>query len=63
MQDREQTLYESYISCVGNICGFFCCTCQKIETSSVAMIERFGQYTKTLEPGLFYYNPLTETIK
>jgi hypothetical protein len=48
MQEQEQTLYESYISCVGNICGFLCCTCKSIETSSVGMIERFGQYTKKL---------------
>ena len=62
MTDRYET-YKNYISCLGNCCGCCCCTYKKIPTSNVGFKEEFGRYKEILDPGLHYYNPLTENIR
>jgi erythrocyte band 7 integral membrane protein len=55
--------YKSYISCLGGICGFICCSYRRIETSTVGLLENFGKFKQLLEPGLHYVNPCTESVQ
>lgn len=62
MADKHEA-YKAYISCLGGICGFCCCTYKRVETSTVGLIEKFGRFKAQLQPGLHYYNPCTENIR
>lgn len=65
--------YTSTIQSCGNTCGFFrtwlpcicCCTeypWQVVKQSQQALMQRFGRYVKTLDPGLHYVNPCSEKL-
>jgi len=45
-----------------------CCICcpngyKSVKQGSVGLVRRFGQFYKSVDPGLAYINPLTETLK
>ncbi len=65
--------YENSIQGVGDCFGFLrtwmpcicCCSeypWQVVKQSQQALMQRFGKYMKTLDPGLHYVNPCTEKI-
>lgn len=65
--------YPSTIQSVGNCCGFLrtwlpCICCwtdypwQVVKQSQQALMQRFGRYVKTLDPGLHYVNPCSEKL-
>jgi regulator of protease activity HflC (stomatin/prohibitin superfamily) len=65
--------YQKTIQCCGDCCGFFrtwlpcicCCTeypWQVVKQSQQALMQRFGKYVRTLDPGLHYVNPCTEKL-
>lgn len=66
--------YQDCIQRVGDCCGFLrtwlpCICCwteypwQVVKQSEQALMQRFGKYVRTLEPGLHYVNPCTEKLK
>ena len=73
-QTHSYGCYQDCINTVGNCCGFFrtwapciCCFCaeypwQVVKQSQQALLQKFGKYVRTLEPGLHYVNPCTEKI-
>ena len=65
--------YQNTIQSCGDCCGFFrtwlpcvcCCTdypWQVVQQSQQALMQRFGKYVRTLDPGLHYVNPCTEKL-
>ncbi len=66
--------YGSCLTCWGVCCGYcrtwcpcvFCCCVeypyQIVSQSYAGIYEKFGKYRKTVQPGLHYINPCTETI-
>ena len=73
-KDLDMSCYANYQKCLGDICGFFrtwvpcifCCFVdypyQQIQQSSNGILMRFGKYVKTLNAGLHYVNPCTDTL-
>lgn len=68
----EHNIYEWMINLLGDCIGFFgsipCCLCfpnpyQTVEQGQVGLISRFGKYYKTVDPGLYFVNMATESIK
>ncbi|KAJ2793623.1 hypothetical protein H4R21_005820 [Coemansia helicoidea] len=65
------TFYESLINGLGNCCGaigqFPCCICfpnpfKEVPQGTVGLVERFGRYYKTADPGLVKVNPYSERL-
>lgn len=74
IEKENLTCYQSCLQCIGECCGFFrtwlpfpCCFVEypykEIWQSTEGVMERFGRYVKTVNPGLQYMNPCTEIIK
>lgn len=72
--DGESTCYESCLDGCGSCSGCLrswlpccCCMCpypyQSVRQGSVGLKERFGRWTETLDPGLHYINPCTESMR
>ncbi|KAJ3210462.1 hypothetical protein HDU67_005271 [Dinochytrium kinnereticum] len=69
--DGLSECYQGCASCVGTTLGYFgmlpcCCCCspfRSVEQGFVGLISRFGRYYKSVDPGLWRINPLTETIR
>lgn len=71
---ESNTCYQSTIQNCGQCCGFLrtwlpcICCCfieypyQEIEQSFEGLLERFGQFTRKVDPGLQYVNPCTESL-
>lgn len=57
MSNSDTTSYENYLSCIGSIFGFCCCTYNRVETSDIGLMEKFGKFKKICNPGLNYYTP------
>ncbi|CAD8204138.1 unnamed protein product [Paramecium pentaurelia] len=77
-ENQEQNLdlggsYQSYLYNCGECCGNCkaVCPCNpfveypyvQVEQSFVGVYLRFGKYIKTVQPGLIYINPCTDTIQ
>ncbi|KAM3127835.1 hypothetical protein pb186bvf_020066 [Paramecium bursaria] len=69
----ELTCYENCLDCCGNCSGtlrawlpciFFCCDnpFYAVQQSQVGLVEKFGKYARTLQPGLNQINPCTEQV-
>ncbi|EGR26930.1 spfh domain band 7 family protein [Ichthyophthirius multifiliis] len=73
--DSDMSCYAKYQQKLGDFCGFFrtwipclfCCCLdypyQQIQQSSNGILSRFGKYVKTLNAGLHYVNPCTDTLQ
>ena len=72
-QNTDYGCYQKTIQSCGDCCGFFrtwlpcvcCCTeypWQVVKQSQQALMQRFGKYVRTLDPGLHYVNPCTEKL-
>ncbi|KAJ2710563.1 hypothetical protein H4R19_003686 [Coemansia spiralis] len=66
------TFYESLINGLGDCCGaigqFPCCFCfpnpfKEVPQGNVGLVERFGRYYKTADPGLVKVNPYSERLR
>lgn len=64
--------YGSMITCLGSVAGLFgsipCCFCcpnpyKSVSQGSVGLISRFGQFYKSVDPGLVKINPYSEKIR
>jgi erythrocyte band 7 integral membrane protein len=76
MDENDIDLGGFYQNCIFG-CGECCGTCKtyipclccvdypylQIDQSFVGLYERFGQYVKTMGPGLQYFNPCTDVIQ
>ncbi|PWA02516.1 hypothetical protein BB558_001390 [Smittium angustum] len=67
----SDSAYEGMMNGIGNIIGTFgqiplCFCCPNpfkvVRQGQIGLISRFGKYYKTVDPGLAYINPVTETI-
>ncbi|GAA5997968.1 slipin family protein [Rhodotorula paludigena] len=67
----EYGCYGSMINCLGSCCGTLgsipCCFCfpnpyKSVGQGSVGLIERFGQFVKSVDPGLVKVNPFSEKL-
>ncbi|KAI9598638.1 SPFH domain family protein [Syncephalis fuscata] len=68
----KQGGYAHIMNAIGSIIGAFraipCCLCcpnpyKEVHQGSVGLIERFGKYYKTANPGLVNVNPVSEKIR
>jgi erythrocyte band 7 integral membrane protein len=70
----ETTCYESALERCGSCTGCFrswlpCCCCwcpypyQSVRQGTIGLKERFGRWEATLDPGLHYINPCTESLQ
>ncbi|KAI8835742.1 hypothetical protein BC829DRAFT_493533 [Chytridium lagenaria] len=63
--------YQKCANCFGTCFGYLgmipcCCCCSPfrvVEQGFVGLISRFGRYYKSVDPGLWRINPMTETIR
>ncbi|OLY79902.1 putative band 7 family protein [Smittium mucronatum] len=67
----SDSTYEYFMNAIGNIIGVAgqipCCICfpnpfKQIQQGKIGLINRFGKYYKTVDPGLVYVNPITEQM-
>ncbi|KAK7062389.1 PHB domain-containing protein [Favolaschia claudopus] len=64
-------IYGSIMQCVGSItglCGMVpCCPCpnpfREVQQGSVGLVSRFGQFYKSVDPGLVQVNVCTESLR
>ena len=73
-EQEEGTCYEGVLQCCGSCTGCLrawlpCCCCwcpypyREVKQGEVGLMERFGKWTRTLDPGLHYINPCTEDLR
>ncbi|KAI8835741.1 hypothetical protein BC829DRAFT_436796 [Chytridium lagenaria] len=68
--DGLSECYQGCANCFGTCFGYIgmipCCGCcspfRTVEQGFVGLISRFGRYYKSVDPGLWRINPLTESI-
>ncbi|KAJ2690572.1 hypothetical protein IWW39_000666 [Coemansia spiralis] len=62
--ERVMSALGSFIGCLGQIPGCFCCPnpFKEVPQGRIALVSRFGRYYKTSDPGLVSVNPLTESL-
>ncbi|OMJ24414.1 putative band 7 family protein [Smittium culicis] len=67
----SDSAYEYFMNTIGNMVGVMgqipCCIFfpnpfKQIQQGQIGLINRFGKYYKTVDPGLVYVNPITEKI-
>ena len=72
LDDVEHGFYGSMINCLGAIAGgfgqlpfCFCCPnpFQEVKQGSVGLVSRFGQFYKSVDPGLVQINPCSESVR
>ncbi|PWN40079.1 hypothetical protein IE81DRAFT_338236 [Ceraceosorus guamensis] len=72
LQDVEHGFYGSMINGLGACAGFFgqlpCCFCfpnpfKEVNQGSVGLVSRFGQFYRSVDPGLVAINPCSETLR
>lgn len=71
LQDVEHGFYGSFINCIGAVAGsigqFPCCPCpnpfKEVNQGSVGLVSRFGQFYKSVDPGLVQINPCSESLR
>lgn len=71
MQDVSHGFYGSFINCLGAVAGgigqFPCCPCpnpfKEVRQGSVGLVSRFGQFYKSVDPGLVQINPCSESLR
>ncbi|KAG2013048.1 stomatin family protein [Coprinopsis cinerea AmutBmut pab1-1] len=64
-------IYGTMLQGLGSIIGFFgaipCCPCpnpfREVEQGSVGLVSRFGQFYKSVDPGLVQVNVCTESLR
>jgi len=64
-------VYGSFLQGLGTVVGFFgaipCCPCpnpfRNVQQGSVGLVTRFGQFYKSVDPGLVQVNVCTESLK
>ena len=64
-------IYGSMMQCLGGCIGFFgaipCCPLpnpfRSVEQGSVGLVQRFGQFYKSVDPGLVQINVCTESLR
>jgi hypothetical protein len=64
-------VYGSLMHCLGSCVGFIgaipCCPCpnpfRSVEQGSVGLVQRFGQFYKSVDPGLVQINVCTESLR
>ncbi|KAJ3166996.1 hypothetical protein HK101_011854 [Irineochytrium annulatum] len=71
-QNQDAKIYESCVGGCGSILGFLgmclpccCCCCnpfRTVEQGNVGLITKFGRYYKSVDPGLWKVNILTEKL-
>ncbi|KAM6496217.1 hypothetical protein JOM56_008923 [Amanita muscaria] len=68
----EHGFYGTMMQCLGGITGFCgaipcCIVCpnpfREVEQGSVGLVSRFGQFYKSVDPGLVQINPCTESLR
>ncbi|CAD8086727.1 unnamed protein product [Paramecium sonneborni] len=71
--NEKMTCYESVLNCFGSFFGTLrawlpCCFCccpypyYEITQGQKGLLQKFGKYQRTLEPGLHEFNPFTDRI-
>ncbi|KAJ7571945.1 hypothetical protein C8J56DRAFT_995023 [Mycena floridula] len=64
-------VYGSLLNCLGSVVGFMgavpCCPCpnpfRNVNQGSVGLVSRFGQFYKSVDPGLVQVNVCTESLR
>jgi erythrocyte band 7 integral membrane protein len=64
-------VYGSLMQCLGSVIGFCgaipCCPCpnpfREVQQGSVGLVSRFGQFYKSVDPGLLQLNVCTESLR
>ena len=64
-------VYGSMMHCLGSCVGFLgsipCCPCpnpfKSVQQGSVGLVQRFGQFYKSVDPGLVQVNVCTESLR
>ncbi|CAG8606845.1 8305_t:CDS:2, partial [Cetraspora pellucida] len=69
---NTHSFYAGMMECLGSFCGFMgsiplICCCfpnpyKKVDQGTVGLISRFGQYYKSVDPGLVKVNVITEDL-
>ncbi|CAG8713131.1 40893_t:CDS:10 [Gigaspora margarita] len=72
LKHNPHSFYAAMMDCLGAFCGFMgsiplCCCCfpnpyKKVDQGNVGLISRFGQYYKSVDPGLVKVNVITEDL-
>lgn len=71
LEDVGHGFYGSFINCIGAVAGsigqFPCCPCpnpfKQVRQGSVGLVSRFGQFYKSVDPGLVQINPCSESLR
>jgi regulator of protease activity HflC (stomatin/prohibitin superfamily) len=72
VDDAEHGAYGSMINCLGSFAGTLgsipCCFCcpnpyRSVQQGSVGLVSRFGQFYKSVDPGLVKVNPYSEKLR
>ncbi|PWN86473.1 hypothetical protein FA10DRAFT_304948 [Acaromyces ingoldii] len=71
LSDVKHGFYGSLINCLGDTAGalgqFPCCPCpnpfKQVRQGSVGLVSRFGQFYKSVDPGLVKINPCSESLR
>ncbi|GAA5918633.1 hypothetical protein JCM1841_002286 [Sporobolomyces salmonicolor] len=72
VEDLSHTCYGTMINCLGAIAGTLgsipCCICcpnpyKQVQQGSVGLVSRFGQFYRSVDPGLVKVNPFSEEIR
>jgi len=69
--DVVHGVYGSLMQCLGSVVGllgaFPCCPCpnpfKEVQQGSVGLVSRFGQFYKSVDPGLVQVNVCTESLR
>jgi len=70
-QEVTHGFYGSMMHCLGNVIGFVgavpCCPCpnpfKNVQQGSVGLVQRFGHFYKSVDPGLVQVNVCTESLR
>lgn len=72
LSEVEHGFYGSMINCLGTFAGTLgsvpCCFCcpnpyRSVQQGSVGLVSRFGQFYKSVDPGLVKINPYSEKLR